>query len=143
MFVLFLTSYKKKDRKMLDEVKLEEIPFCELETKFPGYMEWYAEEIENSIKIFKKSSELFFDAKQGKAMTDYEYYNRIYEEEKFLNNRKLLKRESCYEIVNWFYDIYLKGNEVSVIDKKQIDFEYELDDFYCNVKNWGDLRWKE
>ena len=140
MFIFYfeLKHIVVRTRDMLEKVYLSEITNVITESRFPAYYDWYAEVKGDCIVIYRISSELFFEANIGQGMNDYEYYHLIYETHSF-KNKKLIKREYCYELVRRFYN----GKDTITIDILDIDIEYELDDFYKNVSNWSELRWKE
>ena len=52
----------------------------------------------------------------------------------------LIKREYTYELVKMFSEKLKNHNNVN-INLLEIDVDYEIDDFYVNVDNWGILKW--
>ncbi|MDU5720808.1 MAG: hypothetical protein E6Z86_01550 [Clostridium butyricum] len=140
IFFFFTRNIDVKVRDMLEEVTLEEIPYVKIETKFPGYYDWYADERENKVVIYRRSSELFSEVRAGKAMTDYEYYNLYYALKGKIKSEKLIKREYTYEFVKRYCNHRTDLIEINISD---IDIKYELDDSYKNVSNWGELRWEK
>ena len=136
---MFIYEYRDTPKNMLDAVNLDSIPYVEIEDKYSGYQDWVAYKSNDEIEIFRLSSELFFPAGNGLGMNDYEYYNMIYN----FNNQKhkeVLKREDCYKLVEKYYERF-NGVNITIKDH-EIEERYELDIFYSNVKNWGELRWR-
>ncbi|WP_321835330.1 hypothetical protein [Clostridium butyricum] len=140
MFMFFYNTKKVqiKQRSMLEEVSIADIPYIRVENRFPAYDDWYAEEKENLVIIYRRSSELFPLVRDGRGMTNYEYYYNYYS----MNgkNNRLIKREYTYELVKMFSEKLKNNNNVN-INLLEIDVDYEIDDFYVNVDNWGILKW--
>ena len=144
-----LILHTEDERKsMLKDVFLEEIPEVVMQEKFPGYYDWFAVEEDNHMNIYRFSSELLSKTRNGLGMTDYEYYNLLYYIHGY-KDKKILKRECCYELVRKFYKTNYKSTGKIEIDNSDIDIEYEyniseifvFDDFYKNITNWGELKW--
>ncbi|EDT77029.1 hypothetical protein [Clostridium butyricum] len=140
IFFFFTRNIDVKVRDMLEEVTLDEIPCVKIETKFPGYYDWYAEKRDESLVIYRRSSELFSGIRSGKGMTDYEYYNLYYALKGKTKSEKLIKREYTYEFVKRYCNHRTDLIEINI---SYIDIKYELDDSYKNVSNWGELRWEK
>ena len=127
-------------RGISERISLGDIPYVELENRFPGYYDWYAEEKEDHVDIYRMSSELFFEARDGNGMTNYEYYSHFYLLKGSTKDRRLIKREYCYELVRRFYES--KYNKMNIqINLLDIDIDYEIDQFFSGVEDWGKLRW--
>lgn len=141
-FIFYLKNIEVKKRKMLDDVYLNDIPYVVIEDRFPAYYDWYAEDKGNSIIINRLPSELLFEVRNGKAMTNYDYYQTIYNARGNVKDVKIIEREYCYELVKKFYDKRLKGIDRIQIDILDVNFNYEIDKYYKNIYNRPEIRWE-
>ena len=129
MFFYDIKHIEVKHRGMLEDVRLCEIPYVRVENRFPAYDDWYAEEKEYSVIIYSRSSELFSAVKDGRGMTDYDYYRNYYLINNYSKYRRLLKREYTYELVKKFYDRLKNHNNVN-INLLEIDIDiYRICEF--------------
>lgn len=141
-FIFYLENIEVKRRKKLDDVYIGDIPYAVIEDRFPAYYDWYAEDKGHSIIINRLPSELLFEVRNGKAMTDYDYYQTIYNARGNVKNVKIIEREYCYELVKRFYDKRLKGIDRIQIDILDVNFNYKIDEYYKKVYNQPEVRWE-
>lgn len=139
----FIFYFSPDRHRIFKDVYLEEIPHYKIQTKFPGYFDWYAVEDQEKIKIFRRSSELYFDVNYQKGMNDYDYYELFYSS---MNLDRCLLRESCYSLINEFYKENYDNKMTFYVDKKEIKHGWQVDNFYKDIdkkQGWAKLKWGE